>query len=72
MVSPPVFLKHEMIRPRSNLILGGKQPLPLARIVNTLRSKPAHYWAQAVVLIVLGVCAGEYVSSHDMWLDSGI
>jgi len=42
----------------------------MARIVDILRLKPASYWAQAVVLIVLGVYAGHYISSHNLWLES--
>lgn len=42
----------------------------MAKIVDIFRSKPIRYWTEAVALTFLGVWAGHYISSHDIWLET--
>jgi len=39
-------------------------------IVKTWNLKKPSYWAQAAVLIALGVVLGQYASSHNAWLEA--
>jgi len=44
----------------------------MSSIIRILKSKSALYWAGAILLTLLGVGAGQYVSTHDAWLEARI
>jgi CHASE2 domain-containing sensor protein len=62
--------------PNQKLIMTGKhRPKRQARrhgagIVDILKSKPIRYWAEAVVLSIIGIWVGHYIGMHGVWLNS--
>ena len=40
-----------------------------AGVVGILKSKPIRYWAEAVVLSIIGIWVGHYIGTRGVWLN---